>query len=511
MRTISTIFIAISFFHYSRSATIFNNQLNYKDVRNNIIAAEESIRTGGNIYLSPKEHEADKILLTMKEKSINRGIIDPSSYAPSLHFFHAKPLIEKDPIFDIIKRLPKGGVLHLHNSAGVSSEWVIKNLTYRNDVKLCNSTDGEKIFTTVPTKACQSEPIPIPKLRAQAQDVKEFDKSLELMINLYTKYPELDYPDVNTVWKKFQNIFSIIGGIFDYLPTYKAFHRRLLEELYEDNVMYLEMRTGMGGLIDENGNKLNSDDVALVLLNLVDEFKKDHPLFLGLKVILAIPRNSDTQSLELKMQRFVELRKKYPNFVIGFDLVGQEDIGRPLSQYVEKLKEISQNGRFFFHAGETNWFNTDADHNLIDAILMNTKRIGHGYSLYKHPVLWEAFKEKDIALEISPISNQVLHLVQDLRNHPASFYISENIPIVIANDDPGFWNAKGLSYDFYYAFMAFAPSDTGLQILKQLAWNSLKYSAMSQKERSDAAVVFKASWDKFIDSILLMENKNTST
>ena len=63
---------------------------------------------------------------------------------------------------------------------------------------------------------------------------------------------------------------------------------------------------------------------------------------------------------------------------------------------------------------------------------MNTKRIGHGYSLYKHPVLWEAFKKKDIAIEISPISNQVLHLVQDLRNHPASFYISENVPIVVS-------------------------------------------------------------------------------
>lgn len=132
------------------------------------------------------------------------------------------------------------------------------------------------------------------------------------------------------------------------------------------------------------------------------------------------------------MQKFVNLQKKFPNFVIGFDLVGQEDIGKPLSIYVDKLKEISQNGRFYFHAGETNWFNTAADKNLIDAILMNTKRIGHGYSLYKHPVLWAAFKEKDIAVEVSPISNQVLHLVYDLRNHPATFYIAENIPIVVS-------------------------------------------------------------------------------
>lgn len=183
---------------------------------------------------------------------------------------------------------------------------------------------------------------------------------------------------------------------------------------------------------DESGKKLSSEEVVELLLKLVEDFKKDHPLFLGIKVIVAIPRNSDTSSMESKMKRFVTLQAKYPNFVVGFDLVGQEDVGKPLNSYVEKLKEISQHGRFFFHAGETNWFNTDADVNLIDAILMNTKRIGHGYSLYKHPVLWAAFKEKDIAIEISPISNQVLHLVQDLRNHPAAFYISENVPIVVS-------------------------------------------------------------------------------
>lgn len=50
--------------------------------------------------------------------------------------------------------------------------------------------------------------------------------------------------------------------------------------------------------------------------------------------------------------------------------------------------------------------------------------------------------------------------------------------------------------------MAFAPADTALQVLKQLAWNSIKYSAMTVAERKYAAVVFKSSWDKFIDYLL---------
>lgn len=112
--------------------------------------------------------------------------------------------------------------------------------------------------------------------------------------------------------------------------------------------------------------------------------------------------------------------------------------------------------------------------NLIDALLLNTARIGQGFALMKHPVLWNAIKLREIPIEICPISSQVLNTVRDLRNHPGAFYISQNLPVVIGSDDPGLWNAKALSYDFYYAFMAFTPANAGLKVLKQLALNSIK-------------------------------------
>lgn len=114
------------------------------------------------------------------------------------------------------------------------------------------------------------------------------------------------------------------------------------------------------------------------------------------------------------------------------------------------------------------------DDNVAEALLMNTTRLGHAFALLKHPVLWDTVKRKRIGVEVSPISNQVLHLVSDLRNHPAAFYLSINIPIVICSDDPGFWDVKGLSYDFYYAFMAFAPLSAGLETLKKLVWTSVE-------------------------------------
>lgn len=190
---------------------------------------------------------------------------------------------------------------------------------------------------------------------------------------------------------------------------------------------------------------------------------------------------------------------RFPEFVIGYDIVGQETTAMPNAVFAEQIQILSkENTKFFFHAGETSewprpatysnklmskitrpfqivdWLGTPVDNNVIDALLWNTTRIGHGYALMKHPVLWNTVKEKRIAVEVCPLSNQVLKLVLDMRNHPATFYVSENIPIVISSDDPGFWGAKGLSYDFYYAFMSIFPAYSGLEVLKKLVFTSIE-------------------------------------
>ena len=52
----------------------------------------------------------------------------------------------------------------------------------------------------------------------------------------------------------------------------------------------------------------------------------------------------------------IRLEQKYSSFFAGYDLVGQEDPGRPLLYYLDSLLYPAQNGlelKYFFHAGET--------------------------------------------------------------------------------------------------------------------------------------------------------------
>jgi adenosine deaminase CECR1 len=152
---------------------------------------------------------------------------------------------------------------------------------------------------------------------------------------------------------------------------------------------------------------------------------------------------------------------------------------------------------------------------------LGTLRIGHGFALVKNPSLLELIRQKNICIEVNPVSNQVtkswlkseidiykiifftkiLKLVDDMRNHPGSVFFSDNYPVVISSDDPSFWEATPLSHDFYEAFLGIASAHHDLRVLKKLAQNSLVYSSMNETELVVAQLKWTEHWDKFISDI----------
>lgn len=227
-----------------------------------------------------------------------------------------------------------------------------------------------------------------------------------------------------------------------------------------------------------------------------DQLRKRYPQF-DLKLILSGYRGGSIKRVWEELKDTVALRKKWnqQNFVIGFDLVGEEDGGRPTAFYLSdwsKLKsylaETKATLPLYFHDGESDW---SSDDNLYDAYLLGAKRIGHGFNLFRFPVLEKQLKQQQFALEICPISNQILGFVRDLRVHPANGYLSRGVPCVLSNDDPGILGNDGLSFDFWEATVAW---ELDLRAIKQLAMNSLKYSGMTQKEKQRAITHWQTQW-----------------
>ena len=46
------------------------------------------------------------------------------------------------------------------------------------------------------------------------------------------------------------------------------------------------------------------------------------------------------------------------------------------------------------------WQGTSVDGNLLEALILNSTRIGHGFALTKHPAIWTDLWKKDIPVEV---------------------------------------------------------------------------------------------------------------
>lgn len=174
--------------------------------------------------------------------------------------------------------------------------------------------------------------------------------------------------------------------------------------------------------------------------------------FWGLRMIWTSLRIWDRKTIVQNMDHAITTKLEFPDLLAGYDLVGQEDLGRPLRDALPELfwfrKQLAAEGLpdgmpFFFHAGETLGDGTSTDENLFDAVLLGTRRIGHGFSLFKHPLLVDLVKEKRILIESCPISNEVLRLCGSITSHPLPALIARGVPCSLSNDDPAMLGQVG--------------------------------------------------------------------
>ncbi|XP_074125513.1 adenosine deaminase 2 isoform X2 [Sminthopsis crassicaudata] len=479
------------------------------DERNVLIRKEEMLQIGGELLLTEQEELANEKLKALKKVEINEAM-KKNQFPPSMHFFRAKKLIEESKVFHVLKKMPKGAALHLHDFGILSVDWLVRNVTYRPHCHLCFTPSGNLKFRfadpapPTPKPEDCSEWILLEKYRRQLQNVTEFDNSLLQNFTLVLENPEKAYSDQAVIWTRFENIFITVSGLVHYAPVFKEYFARGLEEFYEDNVQYLELRATLYPVYELNGQTYDQEWSLKTYQEVAQKFARDHPDFIGARIIYSDHRMKDVSHIAKSVQTAMNLKVKFPEIMAGFDLVGQEDKGHSLWQLKEALLFPTTQGfdlPYFFHAGETDWQGTSIDENILDALVLNTTRIGHGFALGRHPVARNISWNRDIPIEVCPISNQVLQLVSDLRNHPAASLMASGHPMVVSSDDPSVFGAKGLSYDFYEVFMAIGGMKADLRTLKQLALNSIKYSSLSADKKKTTEEVWQKKWDKFVDEL----------
>ncbi|XP_007553317.1 adenosine deaminase 2-A [Poecilia latipinna] len=470
-------------------------------LRKELIDLEASMQIGGRMVLTDAEQRLDALLAKLKQDEMSR-----KDFPPSMHFFKARRLIQASPLFGLLQEMPKGAVLHVHDFAMVDVEWLVKNATYRPNCYMCftDSASVRFVFASQgpkPVERC-SPWVLLESLRAKMGNATKLDNSIRGNLTLFTdRDPETEYPSQDVVWNRFEAAFGALWGLVTFAPVFRDYYMEALNQFYADNVMYLELRALLPQVYELDGCTHDQAWTLQTYQDLTKEFISTHPDFYGARIIFTNHRHAKLSVVTEAVKKAMQLQKDFPDFLAGFDLVGREDQGKTLWYFRDALALPAEKGAtlpYFFHAGETNFEGTEVDQNLLDALLLNTSRIGHGFALQRHPVAKDLSRKRRVAVEVCPISNQVLKLVKDLRNHPATALMMEDHPLVISSDDPAMFGSSPLSSDFYEAFVGFGGVKSHVGSLKQLAINSIRFSALTPKQQEEALVLWQRKWTKFV-------------
>lgn len=465
----------------------------YLNQREALVNSSKQLNFASEMHLSETEKTVNNILKVIQAKELQRTV---HFYPFAYNFYQTKQIIDEGEMINILKQMPKGSALHEHCNSAVSWDWFISNATYRSDsyIYFSSNTSSSTIngtfgfFKSPPSNEWYN----VNDLRDQSKNVTSFDNYLRSFLEM--KYD--DYGDYFTIWDKFQAVFARVGNALNFLPVFQGYFNNMFYEYVKDNILHLEIRSSGANWVvyDENGNLYDGYNE---IMQVVNNFNSNQNTNFSLRVICAISRSVPYSVCEQELQTCIQKKNQYPDLVIGFDLQGPEDEGHSLLYFAPILLKYQNEISYFFHAGESLEPNNT---NLYDAVLLQTKRIGHAYALRRFPDLIELVKQESIGIELCPISNQLLKLVKDMRDHTGYQLIEYGCPVTINSDDPGIYGYSGTTYDYYEAFMAWR---LNLQELKQLANNSITHSVWnSYEEYQSAYSSWTDSWNNWIQWVL---------
>lgn len=246
-----------------------------------------------------------------------------------------------------------------------------------------------------------------------------------------------------------------------------------------------------------------------------------------------------------KMKK-LKKEKLYP--VIGFDVYLQEDV--ELLKYNQKnvlydntnsLKQLllkfykypeinetipsdKELLTFYFHAGETNFDNylnhsiskklytfeeSQAYNNLLMAAqIEGTLRVGHGLALglKNFENLLNIYIKKNILVEVCPLSNYVLHFVNNMKDHPVNLFLKRNLHISINSDDRSLWNYEYSTYDWFDFVLG--TDDIKLEDLICISLKSIYFSSNIEILKEELLELWKIN---FLKSLKILNKQNYFT
>lgn len=243
----------------------------------------------------------------------------------------------------------------------------------------------------------------------------------------------------------------------------KRVTKELLEDLKEEQVIYIELRFAP---LLHTKEGLSQREVVEAVIEGIKEVE-------GITCNLILCCMRDHLNNEKNIET-IKVAKEFLNYgVVALDLAGDESKypTKLFQKLFSKAKELEI--PYTIHAGEASDY-----HSILEALQLKASRIGHGIASIQNKELMDILKERQILLEICPQSNVDTNIVTEKKNHPIKQLFSK-VPISVNTDNRTVSNIT-LTEEYEDFIKLF---DFTLEDIKTCNLNAIKYSFMKETEK----------------------------
>jgi adenosine deaminase len=235
--------------------------------------------------------------------------------------------------------------------------------------------------------------------------------------------PELSAADEKG-WFRFQRLYDVARSV---LRT-EGDVRRLVLEAAEDDVAdggrWLEIQ------VDPSGYAARFDGIT-AFMELVLDACREASAATGLGIAVVVAANRTRHPLDART--LARLAARYADHgVVGFGLSNDERRGST-ADFAPAFRIAERAGLLLApHGGEL--LGPESVRTCLDAL--HAQRLGHGVRVAEDPALLERVVEREVPLEVCPVSNVALGVYPDLPSVPVPALLEAGATIALGADDP---------------------------------------------------------------------------
>ncbi|HEX8349694.1 MAG TPA: hypothetical protein VF598_07020, partial [Hymenobacter sp.] len=378
------------------------------------MAADSSRAFNAAIVLSAEEQRANQKIIFLRRQLLAH-YDSTHFFPPARNFYQSRSHMYATKLYRLLRKMPKGGIHHLHPNAGGSSWWIVQRALREPQCYVYWQRDNApyikgQIYFFRP----QDAPVGFYPAKALNDTVKNFPRKLHDLLTFNASVSN----DSVDVWREFERCFQRMGGFTNYQPVFRDLYTATFDSLAVDGVQHVELRTSLNGSLYDLQHPLGSfpaDSIIRYFQEAAQRIRaKREPAF-SFKLIYTNTRFRSLNIIKADLPKAFALRRRYPDLVAAYDLVAHEDAGHPTDFFREAWLTRDSLAAVYgvdmplcLHDGESTWQHTD---NLYDAAILNSNRIGHGFNLSFFPAAEDLVRKNNICIEVSPLSNQLLDYI----------------------------------------------------------------------------------------------------